>query len=81
MMNKFLEIGDYVFGGSIMYVGLSAGVLTLNYADKKFSLSGGGQFVATDKDAIEKALVTVWEQSYTRSTTKVNLSQAITLVE
>lgn len=80
MMNKFLEIGDYVFGGSIMYVGLSAGVLILNYADKQLLLSGGGQFVAADKDAIEKALVTVWGQSYTLSTTKVNLSQAITLV-
>ena len=30
-MNKFLKIGDYVFGGSVVYVGVSGGTLTLNY--------------------------------------------------
>ncbi len=76
-MNKFLQIGDYVFGGSIVYVGVSGGVLTLNYDDKRINLAGGADFEAADKAAIEKALVAVWGQPYTRSTIKVTLSQTI----
>jgi hypothetical protein len=80
MMNKFLKMGDYVFGGSVVYVGVSGGTLTLNYADKQINLTGAGSFVAADKTAVENALVAVWGQSYTESTIKVNLSQAITTV-
>lgn len=79
-MNKFLKIGSYVFGGSVVYVGVSGGTLTLNYDDKQINLTGSGSFVAADKVAVENALVTVWAQGYTESTTDVILSQAITAV-
>ena len=71
MMNKFLKIGDYVFGGSVIYVGVSGGTLTLNYEDKQIALSGAGSFGAADKVAVENALVSVWAQSYTDSTIDV----------
>lgn len=80
MMNKFLKIGDYVFGGSVIYVGVSGGTLTLNYEDKQIALTGAGSFVAADKVAVEDALVQVWGQGYTDSTIDVTLSQAITTV-
>ena len=80
MMNKFLKMGDYVFGGSVVYVGVSGGTLTLNYSDKQIALTGAGSFVAADKVAVENALVEVWGQSYTDSTIDVTLSQAITTV-
>tara|TARA_R100001079_G_scaffold85664_1_gene48440 strand:+ start:198 stop:440 length:243 start_codon:yes stop_codon:yes gene_type:complete len=79
-MNKYLKIGDYVFGGSVVYVGLSGGNITLNYDDVQITFVGGGAFVAADKTAIENALVTVWAQSYTNSTINVALSQAITAI-
>lgn len=79
-MNKFLKIGNYVFGGSIVYVGVSGGTLTLNYDDKQINLTGAGSFVAADKVAVENALVTVWAQGYTEATIDVVLSQAITTV-
>ena len=79
-MNKFLKIGDYFFGGSIVYVGVSGGTLTLNYDDKQIDLTGAGSFVAADKVAVENALVTVWAQGYTEATTDVVLSQPITTV-
>lgn len=79
-MNKFLKIGNYVFGGSVVYVGVSGGTLTLNYEDKAIALSGSGSFGAADKVAVEKALVAVWGQAYTDSTIDVALSQAITTV-
>jgi hypothetical protein len=80
MMNKFLKIGDYVLGGSVIYVGVNGGILTLNYSDKQIALSGAGSFTAADKIAVEDALVAVWGQSYTDSTIDVTLSQAITTV-
>jgi hypothetical protein len=80
MMNKFLKIGDYVLGGSVVYVGVNGGILTLNYSDKQIALSGAGSFTAADKIAVEDALVAVWGQSYTDSTIDVTLSQAITTV-
>ena len=79
-MNKFLKIGDYVFGGSVVYVGVSGGTLTLNYADKQINLTGSGSFVAADKEAVERALVAVWSQGFTDATIDVSLSQAITAV-
>lgn len=79
-MNKYLKMGDYVFGGSIVYVGVSGGQITLFYDDKKIILSGSGSFTAADKVAIEKALVAVWGQAYTNATIDVSLSQAITTV-
>ena len=79
-MNKFLIMGDYVFGGSVVYVGLSGGSITLNYDDKQIVLGGGGAFQASDKTAIEAALVAVWSQGYTDATIEVTLSQAITSV-
>ena len=79
-MNKFLKIGDYVFGGSVVYVGESGGTLTLNYADKQINLTGAGSFGAADKAAVERALVAVWSQGFTDSTIDVSLSQAITAV-
>ena len=79
-MNKFLKIGNYYFGGSVVYVGVSGGTLTLNYADKKLDLTGVGSFTAADKVAVEKALIAVWGQGFTNATIEVNLSQAITAV-
>mgnify|MGYP001312443408 CR=1 FL=1 len=79
-MNKFLKMGDYVFGGSIVYVGESGGTLTLNYEDKAIALTGAGSFTAADKTAVENALVSIWSKSYTNSTIDVTLSQAITTV-
>ena len=79
-MNKFLKIGDYLYGGSVVYVGLSGGLLTLNYDDKQINLTGAGSFGAADKVAVENALVTVWAQGYTEATTDVVLSQPITTV-
>tara|TARA_R100001443_G_scaffold116998_3_gene139467 strand:+ start:292 stop:534 length:243 start_codon:yes stop_codon:yes gene_type:complete len=79
-MNKFLIMGNYVFGGSVVYVGLNAGNITLNYDDKQIVLAGSGSFEDGDKIAIEAALVQVWAQSYTDSTIDVNLTQAITTV-
>ena len=52
MMNKFLKIGDYVFGGSVIYVGVSGGTLTLNYEDKQIGLTGAGSFGAAAVTAI-----------------------------
>ncbi len=79
-MNKFLQIGDYAFGGSVVYVGESGGTLTLNYDDKQLNLTGAGSFTAADKTTVEDALVAVWSQPYTESTIDVTLSQAITTV-
>ena len=79
-MEKYLVIGNYVFGGDVVYVGVNAGTLTLNYADKKLDLTGAGSFTAADKTTVEDALVAVWEQSYTNATIDVTLSQAITTV-
>lgn len=79
-MNKFLIMGNYVFGGSVVYVGLNAGNITLNYDDKQIVLAGSGSFQDEDKTAIEAALVKVWGQSYTDATIDVNLTQAITTV-
>ncbi len=79
-MNKFLQIGNYAFGGSVVYVGESAGTLTLNYDDKQINLTGAGPFTAADKTVVEDALVAVWSQPYTDSTIDVTLSQAITTV-
>jgi len=81
-MNKYLvfEDGKFNFGGDVVYVGLNAGKITLNYADKKIDLTGAGSFVAADKVAIEDALVAVWGQSYTNATIDVTLSQAINTV-
>ena len=80
-MNKFLKFGDYVFGASVIYVGVNGiGVLTLNYEGKQIALSGAGQFDATDKVAVEDALLEVWAQGYTDSTIDVTLSQPITTV-
>jgi len=77
-MNKFLKIGDYLYGGGVVYVGLSGGLLTLNYDDIKCVITGAGSFVAADKVAIENALVNVWAQGYTESIIDVTLSQTIT---
>lgn len=79
-MEKYLVIGDYVFGGDVVYVGVNAGTLTLNYADKKLDLTGAGNFTAADKTTVEDALVSVWTQAYTNATIDVTLSQAITTV-
>ncbi len=79
-MNKYLVMGDYVFGGDVVYVGVSGGTLTLNYADKKLDLTGAGSFTAADKTTVEAALLAVWTQAYTDATIDVTLSQAITTV-
>ena len=62
-MNKFLVIGNYVFGGDVLYVGLVTNNIVLNYRDKQITLAGSGNMTAADKTAIEAALVTVWGQS------------------
>tara|TARA_Y100001973_G_C5207718_1_gene342847 strand:+ start:1401 stop:1643 length:243 start_codon:yes stop_codon:yes gene_type:complete len=79
-MNKFLVIGDYVFGGDVLYVGLVTNDIVLNYLDKEITLAGSGSMTAADKTAIESALVTVWGQGYTDATIDVTLSQAITTI-
>lgn len=79
-MNKFLVIGNYVFGGDVSYVGLVTNNIVLNYLDKQITLAGSGNMTAADKTAIESALVTVWTKSYTDATIDVTLSQAITTI-
>jgi len=79
-MNKFLKMGDYVFGGDVLYVGLVTNNIVLNYRDKQITLAGSGSMTAADKTAVEAALVTVWGQGYTDATIDVTLSQAITTV-
>jgi len=82
-MNKYLvfEDGKFNFGGDVVYVGLNAGDITLNYADKQIVLKNtAGSFVAADKVAIEDALVAVWGQSYTNATISVTLSKVIDTV-
>lgn len=82
-MNKYLvfEDGKFNFGGDVVYVGLNAGDITLNYADKQIVLQNtAGSFVAADKVAIEDALVAVWGQSYTNATISVTLSKVIDTV-
>jgi len=79
-MNKFLKMGDYVFGGDVLYVGLVTNNIVLNYRDKQITLAGSGSMTAADKTAIEAALVSVWGQGYTDATIDVTLSQAITTV-
>ena len=79
-MNKFLKMGNYVFGGDVLYVGLVTNNIVLNYRDKQITLAGSGSMTAADKTAIEAALVTVWGQGYTDATIDVTLSQAITTV-
>ena len=80
-MNKYLVIGDYVFGGDVLYVGLVTNNIVLNYLDKQITLVGGGNMTAADKSAIESALVSVWGQGYTDATIDVTLSQAITSIQ
>jgi len=79
-MNKFLKMGNYVFGGDVLYVGLVTNNIVLNYRDKQITLAGSGSMTAADKTAIEAALVTVWGQGYTNATIDVTLSQAITTI-
>jgi hypothetical protein len=79
-MNKFLKMGNYVFGGDVLYVGLVTNNIVLNYRDKQITLAGSGSMTAADKTAIEAALVTVWGQGYTDATIDVTLSQAITTI-
>ncbi len=79
-MNKFLKMGNYVFGGDVLYVGLVTNNIVLNYRDKQITLAGSGSMTAADKTAIESALVSVWGQSYTDATIDVTLSQAITTI-
>ena len=79
-MNKFLKMGDYVFGGDVLYVGLVTNNIVLNYRDKQITLAGSGSMTAADKTAVEAALVSVWSQGYTDSTIDVTLSQAITTI-
>jgi len=79
-MNKFLKMGNYVFGGDVLYVGLVTNNIVLNYRDKQITLAGSGSMTAADKTAVEAALVTVWGQGYTDATIDVTLSQAITTV-
>jgi hypothetical protein len=82
-MNKYLvfEDGKFNFGGDVVYVGLNAGDITLNYADKAIVLQNtAGSFVAADKVAIEDALVAVWGQPYTDATINVTLSKVIDTV-
>ena len=79
-MNKFLKMGDYVFGGDVLYVGLVTNNIVLNYRDKQITLAGSGSMTAADKTAVEAALVTVWGQGYTDATIDVTLSQAITTI-
>ena len=79
-MNKFLKMGDYVFGGDVLYVGLVTNNIVLNYRDKQITLAGSGSMSAADKTAVEAALVSVWSQGYTDATIDVTLSQAITTI-
>tara|TARA_B100000965_G_scaffold400342_1_gene422072 strand:- start:14216 stop:14458 length:243 start_codon:yes stop_codon:yes gene_type:complete len=79
-MNKFLKMGNYVFGGDVLYVGLVTNNIVLNYRDKQITLAGSGSMTAADKTAIEAALVSVWGQGYTDATIDVTLSQAITTI-
>ncbi len=79
-MNKFLKMGDYVFGGDVLYVGLVTNNIVLNYRDKQITLAGSGSMTAADKTAIEAALISVWGQGYTDATIDVTLSQAITTI-
>ena len=79
-MNKFLKMGNYVFGGDVLYVGLVTNNIVLNYRDKQITLAGSGSMTAADKTAVEAALVTVWGQGYTDATIDVTLSQAITTI-
>lgn len=73
-------MGNYVFGGDVLYVGLVTNNIVLNYRDKQITLAGSGSMTAADKTAIEAALVTVWGQGYTDATIDVTLSQAITTI-
>ena len=73
-------MGNYVFGGDVLYVGLVTNNIVLNYRDKQITLAGSGSMTAADKTAVEAALVTVWGQGYTDATIDVTLSQAITTV-
>ena len=73
-------MGNYVFGGDVLYVGLVTNNIVLNYRDKQITLAGSGSMTAADKTAIEAALVTVWGQGYTNATIDVTLSQAITTI-
>mgnify|MGYP003111350572 CR=1 FL=1 len=79
-MNKYLVIGDFVLGADVLYVGLSAGNITLNYYDKQVTIDGAVAFTAADKVTIEDAIIQVWNQSYTNSTLDVELSQAVTAI-
>ncbi len=79
-MNKFLKMGNYVFGGDVLYVGLVTNNIVLNYRDKQITLAGSGSMTAADKTAIEAALISVWGQGYTDATIDVTLSQAITTI-
>jgi len=79
-MNKFLKMGNYVFGGDVLYVGLVTNNIVLNYRDKQITLAGSGSMTAADKTAVEAALVSVWSQGYTDATIDVTLSQAITTI-
>ncbi len=73
-------MGNYVFGGDVLYVGLVTNNIVLNYRDKQITLAGSGSMTAADKTAIEAALVSVWGQGYTDATIDVTLSQAITTI-
>lgn len=79
-MNKYLVIGNFVLGADVLYVGLAAGNITLNYFDKQVTIDGVGSFTAADKVTIEDAIIKVWNQSYTNATLDVTLSQAITAI-
>ena len=85
-MNKYIIIGDYVIGGSIVYLDLAfdqaAAVfnITVSYSDKQLLLSGASNFTSDDIELINGALVELWQQDYTKSTIDVTLSQPITSI-